>query len=415
MATNHHAGSPAALRGQNAVRVLQTVRRRGPVSRPEIATETGLSKPTVNEIVDLLVRDGYVSEAVGGGEGRPLRPGPRPRLVTFRADLGHVLGIDIGGDKILAFVADLDGEILASERRRSGPPGRLGAEALMTEVVDVSRAALAKAGAPGALESVCVGTPGIIDPASGEVTLAPQLAGWEGTRPAEVLAGEFHCPVVTEKQVDLAVIGERWRGAAQGIDDAVYFQVGIGIGAGVMIGGDIHRGAQGAAGEVGYLPVDGHDEQPQLGFGRFEWSASGMAFARMGRAAAARPDGRQLAELAGGDPEAVDAKVVFAAAAQGNRAAAAIVDKLVGRLAKGVAALVCVLNPTTVIVGGGVSRAGAELMGPLRRQLSELVPIAPDLVLSVLGDEAVALGAIRRATQVVENRLLSAIAMGGAR
>jgi predicted NBD/HSP70 family sugar kinase len=99
-----------------------------------------------------------------------------------------------------------------------------------------------------------------------------------------------------------------------------------------------------------------------------------------------------------------------AAQAHGSEAAAAIVDALVGRLAKGVAAVVCLLNPTTVIVGGGVSRAGAELMGPLRRQLSALVSIAPDLVLSALGDEAVALGAVRRATQAVEDRLLSALA-----
>jgi predicted NBD/HSP70 family sugar kinase len=117
-----------------------------------------------------------------------------------------------------------------------------------------------------------------------------------------------------------------------------------------------------------------------------------------------------LLELAGGDPEAVDAEIVFAAAAEGDKAAHAIVDELVGRLAEGVAAAAVTLNPATLILGGGLSRAGATLLDPLARRLEELVPIPPRVVLSDLGEESVALGAVRLAIQTVEERLFGIVA-----
>src|SRR4029079_16399879 len=89
----------------------------------------------------------------------------------------------------------------------------------------------------------------------GRVTLAPQLRGWEGIRLASRLESSFPCPVLVDNEVHLSVLGERWRGAAQVIDDALYVQVGVGIGGGILIGGDVYRGAGGAAGEIGYLPV----------------------------------------------------------------------------------------------------------------------------------------------------------------
>jgi len=121
----------------------------------------------------------------------------------------------------------------------------------------------------------------------------------------------------------------------------------------------------------------------------------------------AQGEGARLLEIAGGDPDAIDAEVVFAAAAQGDAAARAILDELLGRLARGIAAAVVVLNPAVLIVGGGVSRAGTALLEPLERRIRELVPVPPQVVLSSLGDEAVALGAVRLALQEVEARMLA--------
>ena len=112
-----------------------------------------------------------------------------------------------------------------------------------------------------------------------------------------------------------------------------------------------------------------------------------------------------MLELAGGDPDAIDAEVVFAAADGGDVAARRILDELLQRLASGIASAVTILNPSTVIVGGGLSRAGEKLLEPLERRIAELVPVPPRVVLSTLGDEAVALGAARLALRAVEERL----------
>jgi predicted NBD/HSP70 family sugar kinase len=385
--------------------VLRSIRSRGPISRTDLARETGLSKPTVNEVVEKLLAVSFVRESLPSDDAtRPRRPGPRARLLSFRADLGHVLGVDIGANKILVLLADLSGEIVASERRRT--QGDRDADAVLRQVRAAAGAALARAGvARERLQSVVVGTPGVVD-STGRVTLAPQLGGWEAIQLGRRLGRSFPCPVLVDNEVRLSVLAERWRGSAQGIDEAIYVQVGVGIGAGILIGGELYRGATGAAGEMGYLPLGG-DEPFGEGLGPFEHAAGGHAYARLGRAAARRPDGAVLRDLAGGDPDAVDAEAVFAAASRGDPAAAAIVDELVGRLARGIAAAVVFLNPATVIVGGGISRAGTTLLEPLERSLARLVPVAPRLEVSALGDEAVALGAVRLAVQEAEERMFA--------
>lgn len=403
------ARHPAVLRRLNAALILKTVRARKRLSRSEIARATGLSKPTVNGIVELLIRHGYIREYPGSEVDRPNRPGPRPRLLEFCSDLGHVLGVDIGADKMLALVANLDGDVVASERRRTGDRARLGPEAVLEEVYAVAETAVESSRiARSSLKAVAIGTPGVVDPGTGRVTLAPQLAGWEGINPSDHLKRFFDCPVFVEKELHLSMLGERWRGAAVRTDDAVYIQLGIGVGAGLLIGGEVYRGAQGAAGEIGYMPLLDGLEPTRYGFGSFEWSTGGVAFARLGRSAAC--DDSVLLELAGGNPEMVDAKIVFEAARRGDEAAATIIIEVVRRLAHGVAALVCALNPETVIIGGGISRAGDALLKPFEQQLRALVPVPPRVVLSSLGDEAVALGALRLALTKVDERLYESVA-----
>lgn len=406
-------GSPRLLRRLNSAAVLRAIRAHGPISRAELARATGLSKPTVRDVVELLLREGYVVESPADGGTGPRRPGPRARLLTFNGGLGHVLGVDIGANKVLALVADLNGRVEAAERRRTGPRERRDPEAMLALVAAAARQALLAAGAePTEVKAVGVGTPGVVDPVSGRVTLAPQLGGWEGIRLAARLGDLFPCPVLVDNEVRLSLLAERWQGAAQGVDHALLVQIGVGIGGGALIAGEVYRGAAGAAGEIGYLPLFA-DEGPRRGLGPFEHAAGGTAFARLGRRAVERGEGALLLELAGGDPEAVDAEVVFAAAARGDRAAAEIVEELLERLARGIAAAVVVLNPAVLIVGGGLSRAGDRLLRPLERRLRELCPVPPQVVLSSLGDEAVALGAVRLALQEVEAGLLDLHAGGG--
>jgi predicted NBD/HSP70 family sugar kinase len=401
-------GSPGVMRRRNSALVLDAIRNGGPVGRTDLARLTRLSKPTVNEIVDLLVRNGFITERPPDDRGAATRPGPRARLFQFRADLAHVIGIDVGADKILALLTDLSGEVLATAR--SGVTlvdDRNAPDSLLREVAAVARRAIRLSGLPqSSVRAVVVGTPGVIDPVSGRVTLAPQLPRWEGIPLAERLRSELKLdvPVLAQGEVHLSAIAERWLGTAKGIDNAVLIHLGIGIGSAAIINGEVYRGAEGAAGEIGYLPL-WVDEAFPSSVGPFEYAAGGAAFSRGARAAVLRGRGGRMLALAGGDISRLDASVVFAAAAEGDRVAAEIVDELVGRIARGIAAVVCVLNPEVVVVGGGISRAGSGLMEPLSRELRKLVPIMPRVVPSSLGENAVAIGATQLAIAMVDGEL----------
>lgn len=409
MTNQRRPAAPSLLRRMNAALVLDVIRADGPITRADIARATRLSKPTVNEVVRGLAERGYVVEnaPVDGDHAR--RPGPRGRLLSFRADLGHVLGLDIGADKVLVAVSDLAGHVVATERRRTAH----GQAPDIALVLDQARAVAADAcRAAGVtrsdIKAVGVGTPGVVDSSSGAVTLAPQISGWNGVPLAAQLQSSFACPVLVENEVHLAMLAERWSGAACETSDAFLIHVGVGIGGAVLIDGRLYRGASGAAGEIGYLPLDdGADEDPDRQLGPFERTAGGHGFARLGQAAARAPGGELLRELAGGDPDGVDAEIVFLAAARHNAAAARIVAQGVGRLARGIATVVLVMNPEVVILGGGISRAGEALRADVERRLRAFVPVMPRVVLSEFGDNAVTLGAVRLALQAVDADLFA--------
>jgi glucokinase len=213
--------------------------------------------------------------------------------------------------------------------------------------------------------------------------------------------------VLVDNEVHLALFAERWRGAIQGIDNAFLVHIGVGVGCGILIDGQLYRGATGAAGEIGYLPIVDDDETPPGSVGPFEHAAGGGAFARLGQRAAAGPAGALLRELAAGDPGAVSAEIVFVAAARGDVSAQAVVDKLVGRLARGIAAATVLLNPAIVVIGGGVSKAGEALLAPLERAVSDLVPVVPQFAISTLGDTASALGAVKVALEAADASLFA--------
>ena len=291
-----------------------------------------------------------------------------------------------------------------TERRRISD---VSAAAVLSEVDLTVRSALHHAGvAWETVKAAVAGTPGVVDP-TGRVTLAPQLGGWEGLNLGKQLGNLFPCSVVVENEVRLSMLAERWRGRAQNIDDLLYLQLGVGVGAALLVGGEVYRGAEGAAGEIGYLPVFFGQRRANVwgSPGIFESAVGGAAYASAGRELAKTPEGSLLKELADGNPEDVDATIVFEAVRQGHRRARQIVNKLVGRLAYGVMAAVVLLDPSAVVIGGGLSRAGELLLDPLERRLQLLMAHPPKLILSSLGDESAGLGAIRMAADIAGEQL----------
>ncbi|MEV0822969.1 ROK family transcriptional regulator [Nonomuraea rubra] len=362
MAAEMSGGDLSRLRQLNALAVIKVLQGRSSLTLTEVAKRTGLSRASTEDVVRELLQKGWVAEAgaTAGGVGRPAR------RYRFRADAGRVLGIDIGGHKIRAVAADLDGNVQHAARVPVTPAmGRL--ERL--EAVDRAvRECLEGAGLTGGdVWASGVGTTGLVDGA-GKVMLSEALPEWTGVDLAAHVRRLVPAPVLVENDSKLAALAECWRGVARYAKDMVFLLAGLRTGAGLVIDGKLHRGFGNASGEIGALPV--------LGWIRAQEHLRGEA----------------------GD--------VFAAAREGDKAALAAVRRYVKDLALGASALVLTLDPQMVVVGGGFSRSADVLIEPLRRELDRWCIRTPEVRMSALGDEAVVLGAVRLALDDVEERLL---------
>ncbi len=316
------------------------------------------------------------------------------------------LGIDVGGTKLLGVALDRSGEVL-TEARSATPVGRGapgdGGElvAAIAELVDRLLVDLGTAGAdPGpAAVPLGVGVPGLVDDQGG-LRFAPNLPGGEGLGVTEalsrVLGGRR---VVVDNDATCATVGEWTYGAARGVADAVVITLGTGIGGGLIVGGQVVRGANGFAGEIGHMVVDPAGPACPCGKrGCWERYASGSGLGRMAGEAAQAGRLDLLVRRVGGDPEAVRGEDVTAAARAGDPGAGAVMAELGWWLALGLANVVALLDPALLVLGGGLVEAGPVLLEPARAALAGMVeggdhrPPLP-LVPAALGEAAGAVGA----------------------
>ncbi|GAA1374659.1 ROK family transcriptional regulator [Streptomyces beijiangensis] len=391
------ATGPHVLRQMNVAAVLSALREAGTAGVSGLASSTGLSRPAVTRALAGLRDRGLVEFTAAGGTQQHGRPAQYAR---FRAEAGHIAGIDIGARKVLVMIADLAGQVLTTRRAtvRAGAAG--------PEVFDTVRSALTDAAAEAGVRlsglwAVSVGTPGIVDRSRGEVLLAPSIPGWAGLPVVPLLREWLHCPVSIDNDVNLAVLGERWQGVAADADSLVFVQWGRRIGTGIIINGMPYRGSSGAAGELGFIDLTtGLDSTPRSrpadGTGPFE---------RLVGAAAIRGLALRAGAPAGSGED--DIAPLFEAAAAGDRAAAEVVELVAARFARGLSALLLLLDPGRVVIGGGVTRAGDTLLEPVRRHLAlhTLTPV--QVSASTLGERAVAIGAVRHALDVAEERMMT--------
>jgi glucokinase len=398
------ASTPRSLRLRNQRLVLAEIRRQKTVTRSELARATGLAKSTIKEITDELIAAGFTEEVRDANlDGRIGRPAASLRI-SRRA--GYILGVDIGADKILAGVAGLDGRLLQLDRTSTHDVH--GREAILAATRETVMRTLRAAGAqPDNVVVTTVGTPGVIHPKTGLVSLAPQIAGWDGIDVRKELQLPVEGRVEVKRQADLSALAEMALGTAQHVRNLLYVHLGIGIGGALVINGRLYGGSAGAAGEIGYLPLAfGETPASDSSFGSFEWAAGGAAFARVGSDAARSQTGTRLRELAGGDPDNVSAAAVFAAAAEGDPEGVKIASQMAERLATGIAAAICVVNPELTVIAGGISLAGEKLLEMVSPRVAQIVPVMPELALTSLGEESVMLGAIQHGVDLAFERLV---------
>ncbi|MFE4606579.1 ROK family transcriptional regulator, partial [Kitasatospora indigofera] len=245
------AGTPSLLRAINDRAALQLLLENGPLSRTQIGTLTGLSKPTASQLLARLEAAGLVVP-VGTTEGGP---GPNAQLYQVDPAAGYVAGLDVTTSQVRVAVADITGRTLAEHVvPTKGWPAAATVEKVGEAVAEtVRRAGLA----PGSLREIVIGVGGAPDPVTGKLRYASHLPGWHSPRLTDELSAALAAPVSIENDVNLAAVAEQASGAAQGCEDFVLLWAGEGTGAAIVIAGRLHRGFTGGAGEVGYMPVPG--------------------------------------------------------------------------------------------------------------------------------------------------------------
>ncbi|MFG2710480.1 ROK family transcriptional regulator [Streptomyces goshikiensis] len=369
-------GDPSLLRRINSAVVLRALRAAGSPTLTDLTRLTGLSRPTVEGVVEGLIGTGLVVEA--DAEEGARRQGRPARRFRFRTEAGHLLGIEIGSHRIAVLLSGLDGRVIGAGTKD------VAEDASADERLERVRAAVAdllrRAGIPrDSLRAVGVGSPGIVE-ADGTVRLCTALPGWTGLALGERLRRSFRCPVRVENDANAAAVAEHWKGAARDTGDMVFVMAGLSPGAGSLIGGRLHRGFGGAAGEIGALHLLGREVTPERLL-----STTGEPLHPLDEPAVAE---------------------VFAMARRGDERAVAAVERFIQRLVHDVAALVLAMDPELVVVGGWA--AGLDgVLDPLRRELERYCLRPPRVAQSLLGEAAVATGALRLALDHVEEELFA--------
>ena len=362
--------TPPLLKRLNEETVLDTIRAGAPISRAEIARRAGISKPTVSLALRSLLGAGLVREAADGPAG------PTYGAVYFEPvpEAALVLGIDLGARFLRGALSDLTGSVRARQDVEVAGPD---AQSALTAIVELRDALVRAAALSGDLiDDVVVGVPGVVEQRGGVVRLATNIPGLDGRRYGAELAERLGVRVTVENDVNLAALGERRLGVARGVDNFMFLSVGTGLGAGLVLHGELQRGHHGAAGELDYVAVGLEQELDPCAA-----ALSGLA--------------ERLA--AGGERTSLaspyDARSVFAAAREGDVVARAIVREEARRIALHIAPIAAVADVELVVLGGGIG-TNAELLADVRPLLDQWLPYPPRLEISSLGDGAVLMGAL---------------------
>ncbi|KOX23360.1 MULTISPECIES: ROK family transcriptional regulator [unclassified Streptomyces] len=382
-------GTPRVLRAMNDRAALDLLLEHGPLSRTRIGKLTGLSKPTASQLLARLEAAGLVV-ATGTTEGRP---GPNAQLYSVNARAAYAAGLDVTSRRIRAAVADLTGEIVGESELPTPGRSAAGVVGQVTEVLDgaVKAAGIARED----VRRLVIGTPGAFDPATGRLRYASHLPGWHSPTLLEELAAALPMPFEYENDVNLVALAEQRLGAARGHSDFALLWNEEGIGAALVLGGRLHRGFTGGAGELGFLPVPGTPLVRQVtkaNSGGYQELAGVQSVPRIARALGIDTPEQPYVPVASG-------LLAHAAGTEGGDPRyAALLDQYAERIAIGLSSVVAVLDPELIVLSGEVLVAGGEpLRARVQSALADLAASRPRLVLAAVPRRPVLRGALESA------------------
>lgn len=383
-------GSLQLMQQLNRSFILDLIKSNGPISRVELAKRTELSNPAVSTIISSLMEEGWVEE-IGMAESTGGRPA---RLLKFNPSAGFLIGVDIGGTKMAGAAVDLAGNILVQQTIASKRKGtdRSSIERLTNLISDLK---IEVGSSSGSFKGIGLGIPGVTDPRGQQVRLAPGI-GWENIDIGRILTNRFGVPLFADNDANCFARGEFWRGGLQGVKNAIAITVGTGIGVGILINGNVYQGFHNAAGEVGYWLLGSLGPiKKNPGYGPLESLASGTGVAnRVRRDLRDEKITSTLRERVENDLTRLTAQHVFEEAKRGDSYARHVVNETTTLLGILVANMASLLDVEKIVIGGGVSRAGEQLIAPIREIVEKLAPYAPEISISQFPEKAAILGAV---------------------
>ncbi|MDH2408892.1 ROK family transcriptional regulator [Streptomyces chitinivorans] len=401
--------SPRTARAINDRIALELLVEHGPLTAGRLKELTGLSRPSVADLLRRLTEDGLVRDAGEAGESRR---GPNARLYGLVADRAHVAAVDVRTTGVSFALADLAGGAAGGTELPMGDAGDAGDGKGGTgsggdpveRTVTALREALRGAGVT-TLHTVTVGAPGMIDPATGALGRSTTLPAWHARVPAAIRE-RLGVPVVLENEVNLAGIAEHRLGAARGRDTFVLLWLGHGVGAAVILDGALRRGASGGTGEVGFLPVPGTPGLPSATVcdGGFHSLAGAAAVCALARGHGLRTSRHTTED----GVRAAEAVVRAAVAGEAGAGAEAFLEALAERIAVGAAAVASVLDPGCVVLGGEVGRAGGRpLAKRVAGRLAGMSPLATEVLCGTVEGSPVLGGGLVTALDAARRELFN--------
>lgn len=370
----HQTASPKVARQLSRRSVFEALLHKGPISRADLSKVTGLSKQTTSEVIEAFEQQGLV-RPIGRTSGNI---GRTAVLYELSPEGGHVLGVDLGGTKLTVAIADISSKVLAEVTEPTHPRGGL---FVLDQIAKLAnRLARDINTHPTRIRSIVVGTPGVVNPTSGAIELAPNIADLGHLDVAGTLTENLGSPVKIENDVNLALLGEIWHGCAQNIANVAFIALGTGIGLGLSVNGQLVRGERGAAGEIGYFPIGGDPMRPEvLSQGCLEYEAGAVGIIR------------RYTE-AGGDSVA-NVRSIFERMERGNEIAARVIDDTARLIALAAAMVIATADPKMIVLGGSIG-ARPEFAKRVSDELSRISSRAIEIRPSALDNRAGVVGAL---------------------
>ncbi|MGG1573011.1 ROK family transcriptional regulator [Fictibacillus sp. NRS-1165] len=386
-------GTFQLMKSLNRNIILNKIRLEGPISRAQIAKDTKLTPPTVSSIVKELIESDLIKESVQGES----KGGRKPTMLVINDDSFYVIGLDVGPKDIKTVMTDLNGKVLVFQERVLFSP------LTNAELLDIMKAEIQQImdqykGEEDKVIGIGVGMHGVVDAEQGLSLYAPNL-NLRNIPIKEELENRFSRTVKVENDAKALALGEVWFGNGNGAESVVVVNVGNGIGAGIVVDGKLFHGENFIAGEIGHMTIDIGGRQCTCGnYGCLQTLAAGPAIAEKAQKEVAIGRDSLLREMADHDLEKIDGKMVFEGALQGDELCIHVLKSTGIYLGIGLTNLIHLMNPKTIIIGGGVSNAGHFVMDSLKETVQKKVLTEAakhtDIRLSMLGNKATAIGAV---------------------